>query len=239
MKAWIFRCALFIQSKTFTNVLFQLLHADSSHYLAPPLIFLPYIVCFLFHLANWLSWLRPSSALRRLISRTHRHSPQWLRYTLAWCWPNIGFFLHVYRLLMAYMLVLGLLPQNAAVLSVSEDANRAKLIRIINKLGLSNLMGLPIVIYLPFLLFKSMIMACESYDLRAGVLVAFLLDGPVWHMRLQSLGITNEVVICNVFVTIFTHVLMASIRRRHFLEARSIAVVSAASSRSLSNKKSN
>ena len=189
-----------------------------SQYFTAPMMFLPYIVCFLFHVANWFSWLLPSSSLRRLIILTHRHSPRWLRNALAWCWPNIGLLLHVHRLLMLYMVALGYMPQNAATMSVSNNAHRAKFFGIIYRLSVANL--------LPYLMYKLLIMTCESYDLRAVVLVAFLLDGPVWYAFCQSRGITNalESVILFETITIITQALLASLRGHygHFLLPQNI-----------------
>ena len=206
---------------------------------------LPYIVCFLLHVANRFSWLHPPSTLRRLVTLTHRRSPQWLQYTLAWCWPNIGLLLHVHRLLVIYMLALQVLPPNAAMMSVSRNAHRPKFVGIVYKLSASNHVKL-----IPHIIYKFLLMTFESYDLRAVVLVAFFLDGPVWHAFWQSLGILNvlECVICTEAVTIFTQALLASLRRHHghFLIAQNRSTMSVgaeepkgSSSRSLPRKKIN
>ena len=198
---------------------------------------LPYIVCFLLHVANRFSWLHPPSTLRRLVTLTHRRSPQWLQYTLAWCWPNIGLLLHVHRLLMLYMVALGYLPQNAATLSFSNNAHRAKFIGIMYRLSVAKL--------LPYFMFKLLVMTCESYDLRAVVLVAFVLDGPVLYAFCQSRGITNalESVIFFETVTIITQAMLASLRRHHGRLAQNIintvGVGETASSICLLNKKDN
>ena len=205
------------------------------------MLVLPYIVCFSLHLANWLCWLRPYSAPRRLIALMHRRSPQWLRNTLAWCWPNIGLLLHVHRLFFIYMLALQVLPPNAAMMSVSRAAHRPKFVGILYKLSASNHVKL-----IPHIIYKLLIMTFESYDLRAVMLVAFFLDGPVWYAFWQSLGIVNvlECVICTEAITISTQALLASLRRHHghFLMAqnRSIPSVGAeepGSSKSLPRKK--
>ena len=210
-----------------------------------PMIVLPYFICFLFHLANWFSWLHPASASRRLIARVHRRSPHWLRRTLAWCWPNVGLFLHLHRLLVIYMLALGFLPRNAAVMSLANDANRAKFFGIIYKLSATNNVKV-----LPLIIYKILIMTCESYDLRAVILVAFFLDGPVWFASWKSVGMTNAFgcVISSEAVTIFTQILLATLRkhRDNFLIAQNASTISvgvgepaAASLTTIPNKKSN
>lgn len=186
--------------------------SDFAHYITAPTIFLPYIVCFLFHLANWSSLLCPPTTLRRLISLTHHRSPQWLRHTLAWCWPNIGFPLHIHRLLMLYLLALGFFPPSGIFLSLITNADRAKFVGIIYKISIFNNVKL-----LLYLMCKILLIACENYDLRVVVLVAFLLDGPVWYVLLQSLEIANalEFVICTEAIIIFTQVLLASLRKHY------------------------
>ena len=179
--------------------------SDLSLYILAPLWYLPYAIFFLLHVASWLGCLHPTSASQRFIARAVQASPTWVQLAISWCGPNIGLVLHLHRLVVMYILALGCLPPNAAILSIQKNIRQAKYIGIVYKIG---------------------VMAVESYDLRAVVLVACLLDGPMWLLLWRSLKVPRalQYVVMTELVTIFSQALLAycRMRRRHLMSSQPV-----------------
>lgn len=164
---------------------------------------------------------------------------------MAWLWPNFGLVLHLYRLPSMCLLGLGYIRPNAAMIQFANNGfQNAKFGGIIYRLGILKTTKL-----LLFALYKIAIMAVESYDLRAVILVAVLLDGPVWYAFWRNIfGVTTALrfVVFTEIVVVLTQAWQAYFLWRHHRQSllpphvgRRIPVGEAASSSSsvTTNKK--